>query len=254
MSFNPFFSIIIPTYNRGYIIEKAIKSVLNQSYNNWEMIIIDDGSTDNTEKVVQKYLFDKRISYFKFEENKGVNVARNFAISRTKGIYILNLDSDNQFLEDSLKLIHDVIEQKHHSLVFFRVKTVSGKRIYKPIEGFVDYKSYLCEKIRGEYYPVVKRNLIVKFPFEEEIIGGEAITWKKIVKYLGKVYFYPYEVLLYNDILGDRLSIKRRNFKRLAKVFRHDLKVFGKKYLKYCPKLFIEKLTKYLLYSIISLK
>jgi glycosyltransferase involved in cell wall biosynthesis len=61
-------SIIIPTYNRAWCIENAIKSVINQNYDNWELIIIDDGSTDNTKKIVKKYLENNKIKYF-YKEN-----------------------------------------------------------------------------------------------------------------------------------------------------------------------------------------
>jgi len=252
----PFFSIIIPTYNRGYIINQAIESVLNQSFKNWELIIVDDGSTDNTQEIVEQYLKKvngDKIFYFKFNQNKGVNVARNFGISKAKGKYILPLDSDNQFLENSFQLIFNVLNRKEYPLSFFQIRTFSGKEISKPIEGFVNSKDYICEVYKGEYFPVVQRDIILRFPFEESINGGESIAWKRIVKQLGGVYFYSYKVLLYNDLLEDRLSIKRKNFKRLANVFKKDLLIFGNDYLKLCPKLFFEKLMKLLIYSSLSL-
>ena len=95
-------SIIIPTYNRGYIIQKAIDSVLAQTYSDWELIIVDDGSTDNTAEVVGKYT-DERIRYIKEQENKGGNHARNIAFQRSCGEYIVFLDSDNVFAPDCLE-------------------------------------------------------------------------------------------------------------------------------------------------------
>ena len=65
----PFFSIVMATYNRAYCIENAINSVLKQDFKDWELIIVDDGSTDNTEEVVKKYLDDKRIKYIKLKKN-----------------------------------------------------------------------------------------------------------------------------------------------------------------------------------------
>ncbi len=69
------FSIITPTYNRAHTIERAINSILNQNYQNYEMIIIDDGSTDNTFEILKKYLDDPRIRYIGPNKNGGVNVA-----------------------------------------------------------------------------------------------------------------------------------------------------------------------------------
>ena len=69
-------SIIIPTYNRARVLPRAIDSVLKQTYENWELIIIDDGSTDNTQEILQSY-HDHRLRYIQHEKNKGVTAAKN---------------------------------------------------------------------------------------------------------------------------------------------------------------------------------
>ena len=97
------FSIITPTYNRANLIERAIKSILNQSYQNFEMIIVDDGSTDNTDEIVSKYLYDTRIRYVKATQNGGVNKARNI------GIRNIAQDSDwITFLDIKTDIFHGV--------------------------------------------------------------------------------------------------------------------------------------------------
>ncbi len=252
MKGKPLFSIIIPTYNRGYILSKAIESVLKQNFSNWELIVVDDGSTDNTPQVVKSFLTDKRISYIRLPDNRGVNYARNIGISKAKGKYIVPLDSDNQLLENALKTILQEFERIQHPLIFFRIKTLSGKKLYEAFEGFLNFKDFLCEKVKGEFFPVVERELLLKFPFEENLNGGEGITWKKIVKYLGKIYFSTEQVILYNDLLEDRLSIKRKNFRRLATVFKRDLEIFGEEYIRYCPKIFLEKELKRFFYLSLS--
>lgn len=89
-------SIIMPTYNRGYIIKKAIHSVMRQTYPDWELIIVDDGSKDDTLDKVASFQ-DKRIVCFHYNENLGSNHARNVGIAMSKGKYIAFLDSDNQW-------------------------------------------------------------------------------------------------------------------------------------------------------------
>lgn len=96
------FSVIMPTYNRGYIIEKAIQSVINQTYRNWELMIIDDGSTDNTCHIVST-IKDSRIRYIRYETNEGANHARNIGIENASGEYLAFLDSDNQWHKDYLE-------------------------------------------------------------------------------------------------------------------------------------------------------
>ena len=86
------FSIIIPTYNRAAFLPKAIESVLAQTYTDWELIVVDDGSTDNTREVVAQYN-DERIIYI-YQENAERSAARNNGISQAKGDFICFMDSD----------------------------------------------------------------------------------------------------------------------------------------------------------------
>lgn len=95
-------SIITPTYNcEDYIVE-TIESVIRQNYKNWEMIIVDDCSTDNTKEVINKYNNDGRIKYFCLESNSGAAIARTKAMELANGEYIAFLDSDDVWFEDKL--------------------------------------------------------------------------------------------------------------------------------------------------------
>ena len=105
---NTLISIIMPSYNSGDYIRYAIKSVLAQTYENWELIIVDNKSTDNTIKIVNEYLFsNKRIKLIKSLKNRGPGFARNKGIRHSKGNYIGFLDSDDfwdsEFLERLIK-------------------------------------------------------------------------------------------------------------------------------------------------------
>lgn len=100
-------SIIVPCYNQAQYLDECLQSVLNQTYQNWECIIINDGSTDNTTDVSKKWT-EKDARFFYFEkENGGVSSARNYGIKKSKGIYILPLDGDdyisNNYIETCVK-------------------------------------------------------------------------------------------------------------------------------------------------------
>ena len=95
-------SVIIPTYNREKLIVKSIKSVLNQTYRNFEIIIIDDCSSDNTINEINK-LKDNRIRYIKIRKNKGANFCRNLGIKKSTGEYISFLDSDDIYYFNKLE-------------------------------------------------------------------------------------------------------------------------------------------------------
>lgn len=96
-------SIIMPSYNTDSYIEETINSVMLQTYKNWELIIVDDCSSDNSDEVVSKYLTDKRVHYYKNEKNSGAAVSRNTALSKAKGKWIAFLDSDDLWLADKLE-------------------------------------------------------------------------------------------------------------------------------------------------------
>jgi glycosyltransferase involved in cell wall biosynthesis len=103
------FSIIIPTYNRARLISRAIESVLAQDFQDWEMIVVDDGSTDDTGEVVRSFVsIEGRISYH-YSENQGAASARNFGCSFASGKYYTFLDSDDEYLASHLSIRSEMI-------------------------------------------------------------------------------------------------------------------------------------------------
>ena len=106
-------SIIIPTYNRAHLISETLDSISAQTYANWECIVVDDGSTDETERVLQKYQEqDARFIYVKRPENrpKGGNAARNFGFEKSSGDYIQWFDSDDILLHTAIEIKKEVLE------------------------------------------------------------------------------------------------------------------------------------------------
>ena len=104
-------SVVIPVYNRENTIRRAVDSVLCQTYTNLEVIIVDDGSTDNTVNIVNEYA-DRRIRLICEKENRGANKARNIGIMNTKGEYIAFHDSDDEWFPDKLRIQIDLMETK----------------------------------------------------------------------------------------------------------------------------------------------
>lgn len=96
-------SIIMPSYNTADYIAESIQSVLEQSYTDWELIVVDDCSTDNTDEVIKPYLTDCRIKYYKNEQNSGAAVSRNHALREANGKWIAFLDSDDLWMPDKLE-------------------------------------------------------------------------------------------------------------------------------------------------------
>ncbi len=117
-------SVIIPTYNRSHFLKRAIESVIAQTFQDWELVIVDDGSKDNTEEIVTSYLTDKRIRFIK-QINQGPAAARNRGISETSAEYICFLDDDDWWLPE--KLHRQILFMEAHpdsGLVYTRVRVV----------------------------------------------------------------------------------------------------------------------------------
>ena len=162
-------SVIMPTYNRADIIGRAIDSVLKQTYDNFELIIIDDGSTDNTETSIKdkydEYIKNGKIKYFK-QKNSGVNIARNNGLSKATGNIIAYLDSDNYWLDTYLeKMVSALIDNncntayaamdvddKYRNRKFIRKTEYNRKELLKG--NFIDlnifvHKKFLYDQLDG---------------------------------------------------------------------------------------------------------
>lgn len=96
-------SIIMPSYNTAPYIAKSIQSVIDQTYKDWELIIVDDCSKDNTDEVIKPYLNDARIKYLENDRNSGAAVSRNYALREAKGKWIAFLDSDDLWMPEKLE-------------------------------------------------------------------------------------------------------------------------------------------------------
>ncbi|MBF9143429.1 glycosyltransferase family 2 protein [Hymenobacter properus] len=106
----PFFSIVIPTYNRADLIGLTLQSVLGQTFPHMEILVVDDGSKDNTAEVVQGYAADPRLRYYP-KENAERGAARNYGFVRAAGEYVLFLDSDDRFHSEHLATLHAKIQE-----------------------------------------------------------------------------------------------------------------------------------------------
>lgn len=123
-------SVIMPSYNTEKYIAESIRSVQNQTYQNWELIIVDDCSPDNTDEVVKPYLTDTRIKYFKNEKNSGAAVSRNRALREAKGKWMAFLDSDDLWRSEKLEKQIDFMNNNgyHFSYTNYSEIDVEGKR------------------------------------------------------------------------------------------------------------------------------
>lgn len=148
-------SVIIPTYNRETTLKRAILSIIRQTYTNWELIIVDDGSTDGTEELVRNFISEK-IHYIKFEVNQGVSKARNRGIRHAKGEYVAFLDSDDEWVVDKLEMQLKVMKQKGTKVVYCRFS-----RLFEDGESYIVPANHQIKYLEGDlFYQLLVNNFI----------------------------------------------------------------------------------------------
>lgn len=178
------FSVVIPSYNRAVLIPKTIQSVLDQTVQDFEIIVVDDGSKDNTEEVV-RVIPDSRISYYK-KENGERGAARNYGAARAKGQYVTFIDSDDWmypfYFEEALKIIekHDTPEIFHMSYEFI---SPEGEVLAQKFHEKDLNAQELKENVMGCIGVVVRNDIINTYQFSEDrrLSGTEDwLLWLRI--------------------------------------------------------------------------
>jgi len=124
-NWKPFFSVIICTYNRAELLPRALDSLLTQSYRNFEVLIIDDGSTDGTQAIVKKYMSNALPIRYLYHKNRGLPLSRNVGILASAGKFITFLDSDDEYLPNHLEIRKNIIcESPDTDFIYGNVKVI----------------------------------------------------------------------------------------------------------------------------------
>ena len=113
-----FVDIILPNYNKAFFLEETVNSVIDQNYNNWKLLIIDNCSTDSSKKVIQKFEKNKKINIIYLKKNKGVSFTRNLGIRLSNSKYIAFLDSDDLWTPNKLKDQISFMEKNNYNFTY----------------------------------------------------------------------------------------------------------------------------------------
>lgn len=180
-------SIITPAYNCEEFISETIESVINQTYSNWEMIIVNDSSTDNTEGIINEYIRkDSRIKLIYHKENYGPAVARNNALASAKGRFIAFLDSDDVWKREKLEKQMSFMLKGGYGFTFTAyefMKTASEtKTKIVEVPQIINYQESLKNTIIGCLTVIIDRKIIGDFRMPDIKIAQDYSTWIKILK------------------------------------------------------------------------
>ena len=224
------FSIIIPTYNRADILPLAVNSLLQQGHKSFEVIVVDDGSTDNTEEVVA-HIKDERVKYFK-KENEERSIARNYGIEKAQGKYVGFLDADDYVLPNHLEVAYQYLLSKGFPEIIhsgYKIENENNETLLiindldkSSIENLVYDNTFHCNAI------FIKSDIIKKYHF----INDKYATIAEDM-YLWIVLASRYIIHFYNEITvvvvehNDR-SLNNLNPKKVKKSFDIILKTLVK--------------------------
>ena len=232
---NPTVSVIIPTYNRANLVAKAIKSVLSQTYQDFEIIVIDDGSTDNTEEIIRGFK-DKRVKYIKkYKENKGSSVARNIGIKVARGKYIALLDSDDEWLPEKLDKQIKVIKNEFPevgvvcswSYNIDKKGNYISKRYLPKKDGYI-YEDLLSTNPISVPTVLIKKECFNRVGLFDDLLNAQEDwdMWIRIAKYyrfaLIKVPLVKYR--LHPNQISKNLEVKIITANRILVKYANELK------------------------------
>ncbi len=222
----PLVSIIIPTYNRAKLLKRAISSCLKQTYRNIEVIVIDDGCTDNTEQVVKSFI-DERVVYIKNKTNKGIPATRNIGLNIATGEFIGFLDHDDEYLpekiEEQVKVLTDNPDIGFVVCGRYEIEIKTNKQTIKKANDYILQQVLVrksCFEQSGQFderfYTYEDSDMLTRL---SNYYAKEEINKPLIIRYLYQTSIsitIPAEKIIQDSILfytkhKDRLKRKRQS-------------------------------------------
>ena len=217
-------SIIVPMYNAEKFIRKTIESVISQTYQNWEMLIINDVSTDNSLAIVSEFVKkDERIKIVNTEKNVGVVKGRNFLIELASGRYIAFLDSDDYWHNEKLEKQIKFMKEKNASIScteYTRVRE-NGEKINEVIiKPEISYTDMLKNNYLGCLTVMYDVKKIGKRYFKELEKNEDYVLWLEIVKDVKTIYGLKENLAYYRVLDNSRSSNKAKTAKVRWEIYR----------------------------------
>ncbi|MAM28749.1 MAG: hypothetical protein CMC13_06970 [Flavobacteriaceae bacterium] len=223
----PLVSIIIPTYNRAHLLGETLDSVLAQTYQNWECIVVDDGSEDHTQELLKQYRKkDNRFAFFErpSEKPKGANACRNIGLQNATGTYIIFFDSDDLMTPDHVAVKMNVLTEGTYDYVIAKTKNFDGydaymEGRYRFIENKLTAENYILQKINCLTYDTcIKAALAKSIRFNEALQSGQEYNYfsKLVLKSVDACFIEKYLTLRRVHEKSIRSGLKVRTKKMVS--------------------------------------
>ena len=219
-------SIITAAYNCESTISETIKSVIRQTYTNWEMLIVDDFSTDNTTTVINEFVQkDPRIKLIQLKNNSGTATARNTAINNASGKYIALLDADDLWKPHKLEHQLHFMKSNNYSFTFtaydvFKKSTDTKRKVFE-VPPQVNYKQYMKNSIIGCLTVIIDKEQLPDFHMEQGYLE-DTLTWMFYLKRGVVAYGLNENLASYRINNGSKSSQKFKNATRYYKCLKQQ--------------------------------
>ena len=225
MNKSPIISIIIPTYNRADTLNRALDSILKQTFGGFEIIVVNDGSTDNTYEILKNYS-DTRIKVISHTKNKGVTAAINTGFNSMNGEWFTLLGSDDEILPAAFETFLRVPQQIDPSInaiscncIDTTTKKFSGTGLDK--DQYLDEQTIVA-KCSGEFWGLTKSSLLSELRLNEHLPGFENTLWYKINSKANRFYIHKC-LRIYHTEGEDRISKDQFKKKYISQNYQYKL-------------------------------
>ena len=215
-------SVIMPAYNSAAFISESIQSVISQTYKDWELLIIDDVSTDNTGQIIQQFAKkDNRIQYFENEKNLGTQHTRNKGIKAAQGDFIAFLDADDQWKPEKLKMQLNLLQEQKINACFSSYDLIAenGDHLQKMIQALPDlnYEKLLKANYVGNLTGIYNAKALGKIYCPNIAKRQDWALWLKVIEKGGPMTGIQESLAIYrirkNSISRNKLEMLKYNFK-----------------------------------------
>lgn len=216
----PTISIITPVFNAERFLEQTLQSVFQQDFTNWELLLVNDCSTDKSAEIISCYEADSRIRLINLEKNSGAAFARNQGISLAQGRYIAFLDSDDVWMPDKLRKQLDYMEEKNCTFCFTEIRRTDeeGHPIGKirTIPERVDYQYLLKKTVIATSSVIIDKLRVGDFTMPLRRSGQDYATWLMLLKRIPHAYCLQEPLVNYrvvnNSLSSNKLSSLKQVF------------------------------------------
>lgn len=226
----PFVSVVMPAYNAAEYIEEAVMSVRNQTWEYWELLVIDDGSTDTTSQIMEKMAAeDSRISYIKNEENMGVARTRNRGMDLCKGDYIAFLDSDDIWHPEKLEKQIKCMEENRADLSYtsYALINCKGEKIKADyiVPKIISFEELLKENVIGCSTVMIKNMPEKTYRFQPDFYHEDYVLWLEYLKNGHRVIGCTQVLVNWRYVQNSRSFNKWNAAKKRWHIYRNYLKL-----------------------------